>query len=437
MSTYRGSGCSEFDRLLGGGMSPESPDLLEYEPGVGYMVFIANYLNEGLRAGDLVPIVTSDLSYSKLLSELSNLGVNVRGALEREQLIILDVSGMERFSKPTPKSISVSSEPRSVHKVIAEIGDLVRDAEEKLEDSKFSYARCALLSLTSLLLNHIGQPPYKITHNVVSSVLRPRFMFMTAVGRDVLRRNELAAVENLFSGIIELKMIRGKDGRHEKRMRVSSSPVSGFFPHEVSYEVIKNIVVMSPPVCDITSLLTSEFSAEKGGTVQLSDSPRILLNTHELSHFIKYLTNATGYESMSRILYQCAKETVKPMIEKLLSVTRVNPRFVDGAAYQDLVRTSIALMSTRGFGAPESVQFDPSSNEFRVKVRKSAICLYFKDHGKPMNFVVAGALAGMAEVIRNEPFDYIEERCIAKGDDCCEYVVRRSKKQTNRTQSAY
>lgn len=436
MSMYRGSGCSEFDRLLGGGVLPGAPYLLEYEPGVGHMALVANYLNEGLHAGDLVPIVTSDLSYSKLLCELSNLGVSVQEALEKEQLTILDVSGMERFSKPTSKSITVSSDPGSVHKVIAEIEDLVRDAEQKLDEGKFSYARCTLLSLTSLLLNHTIQSPYKTAHNVVSTILRSRFMFMTAVARDVLRRNELAAVENLFSGITDLRMIRGKDGRYEKRMRVSSSPILGFFPHEVPYEVIKNIIVISPPMLDITSLLTSELPREHSETVQLADSPHVQLNAHELSRFIEHITNTTGYESMSRILYQYVKETVKPVIEKLLSATRVNARFIGVEKYQDLVRTSIALVSTRGFGAPESIQFDPSSNEFRVKVRNSAICLYFKNHGKVMNFILAGALAGIAEVIGNEPFDCIEERCIAKGDDYCEYAVQRSKTHTNSVQSA-
>jgi hypothetical protein len=45
------------------------------------MVFIANYLNEGLRAGELAVVVTSDLTYSRLLGELRSLNVDVQEAL--------------------------------------------------------------------------------------------------------------------------------------------------------------------------------------------------------------------------------------------------------------------------------------------------------------------------------------------------------------------
>jgi KaiC/GvpD/RAD55 family RecA-like ATPase/predicted hydrocarbon binding protein len=430
MSTYLGSGCGELDRLLGGGIVPEAPYLFEYEPGVGYIVFVANYLNEGLRAGDLVAIVTSDYSHSKLISELNNLGVNVQEALDKEQLVILDVSGMEWPAKPTLKNVLLSSDPRSVHKVTSEIMDFIHDTGERLAGGRFSHTRCALLSLTSLLQNREESSPYKIARNIVSTAMRPSFTFLTAVERDVLGRNELVAVENLFQGILELRAVREKDGRYEKRLRVISSPISGFFPHEVPYQIIRNVIVVSTPVYDIASLLTSNFPAEHDKTLQPADSPRVLLNTHELSHFIEHLTNTIGYESMSRILYQYAKETIKPTIEKILSVTRVNVRNVDAATYQDLVKTSIALMSTTGFGTPESIDFDPSSDEFRIKVTNSPICLYFKDQGRPINFVLAGALGGIAEVIRNEPFECVEEKCIAKGDDYCEYVVRTSSKQT-------
>ena len=173
-------------------------------------------------------LVTSDLTYSRLLAELDKLGVNVREALEKNQLTILDVSGAERPSEPTSKSIIVSSDPRNAQKVILEIGDLFKEAEEKLADGKFCYARGALLSLTSLLLNHDAKHPYKISHNVVSSISKPKFMFMTALGDKVLRRNEQAAVQSLFPGIIELRVVRGKDGRHEKQIRVCSSPLFGF-----------------------------------------------------------------------------------------------------------------------------------------------------------------------------------------------------------------
>lgn len=62
-------------------MEPEAPYILNYEPGAGHMVFIANYLNEGLRAGELAVVVTSDLTYSRLLGELRSLNVDVQEAL--------------------------------------------------------------------------------------------------------------------------------------------------------------------------------------------------------------------------------------------------------------------------------------------------------------------------------------------------------------------
>jgi KaiC/GvpD/RAD55 family RecA-like ATPase len=246
MSTYRGSGCREFDLLLGGGIVPEEPYILDYEPGAWHMVFITNYLNEGLRAGEFMFIVTSDLTYSKLLAELENRSVNIHEALKKEQLTILDVSGAERSLESPSKSIIVSSDPKSDQKVILEIADLAQEAEEKLTDGKFNRASGALLSLTSLLLSHDGKHPYRIARKVVSSIIGPRVTFLTALGDRVLRKNEQAAVESLFSGIIELRVARSRDGRCGKQIRVSASPLPDFIPHEVPYEVVKNTIVMSP-----------------------------------------------------------------------------------------------------------------------------------------------------------------------------------------------
>jgi hypothetical protein len=99
-----------------------------------------------------------------------------------------------------------------------------------------------------LLLNYDGKHPYKIAHNVVSSIMKPKFTFMTALKDKVIRRNEQAAVESLFPGLIELRVVRGKDGKYGKQILVSSSPLPGFLPQEVPYEVVKNAIVMSPPV---------------------------------------------------------------------------------------------------------------------------------------------------------------------------------------------
>jgi KaiC/GvpD/RAD55 family RecA-like ATPase len=236
----------EFDVLLGGGMVPEEPYILDYEPGAGHMVFIANYLNEGLRAGEFMFIVTSDLTYLKLLAKLENWSVNIDKALKKEQLTILDVSGAEQSLESLSKGIIVSCDPRSAQKVTLEIADLVKEAEEKLADGKFSRASGTLLSLTSLLLSHDSKHPYRMARNVVSSITRPRVTFMTALGDKVLRRNEQAAVESLFSGIIELRVARSRDGRTGKQMRVSASPLPSFIPHEVPYEVVNNTIVMSP-----------------------------------------------------------------------------------------------------------------------------------------------------------------------------------------------
>ncbi len=67
---------------------------------------------------------------------------------------------------------------------------------------------------------------------------------------------------------------------------------------------------------------------------------------------------------------------------------------------------------------------EENDDELVVRVRTSFIARGYGSSDTGVCHFLRGYNAGMAEVLKKKAVDAEEEKCAAKGDDCCEFVMR-------------
>jgi len=116
------------------------------------------------------------------------------------------------------------------------------------------------------------------------------------------------------------------------------------------------------------------------------------------------------------ILFSIGEQAAKKLAEMLKEVY--------GMKGQRLVETFLAMNVALGYFTYKIVKYDERKLEFVVRLFRNFECISFVGKmDKPMSHLVRGALAGVFNLAYGKEFIVLERLCVAKGDDCCEFVI--------------
>lgn len=97
-----------------------------------------------------------------------------------------------------------------------------------------------------------------------------------------------------------------------------------------------------------------------------------------------------------------------------------------------IVKIAEALFQMLGYGVLEILKIDDASREAVARVYSSFECELFKGSGEARGSFVRGMLAGWFAERWGVPYEEVvarEYKCIARGDEYCEYVISVKKKE--------
>ena len=98
-----------------------------------------------------------------------------------------------------------------------------------------------------------------------------------------------------------------------------------------------------------------------------------------------------------------------------------------GLEGRDLLEAFLALRIAAGWFSYEVVEYDEEAMRFVVRLYGSFECAFFAGRGRSMGHLVRGILAGAFGEVYGREFRVREVKCVAKGDECCEFVVELAK----------
>nr|MDO8099777.1 V4R domain-containing protein [Candidatus Njordarchaeota archaeon] len=412
-------GVSEVDRLMGGGLLPGNCYLMEVEPGTEEMVFIAAFLNEGLRHGDFCTLILYDRPHEDVINGLKRLGVNVSEALDSGSMIIADLYSEGEYDPERRGPILTTDNPGDPNSALRIYYDLDETNEMKLKSGKFAGTRSVLFSLSSKIMSFKFEPAYKLVKQGLRVVRQHNGLSLNVLNPRMFDETVVAAFEHLYDGVIMLTIKEAKRG-FQRFIRVKVSPIFGFYTDEVPYDTTEGkprlVTPFTEPIPDFRDHL--KFNVD--GTIILTGSRFVLVNGVVLTSFIEELVKMIGYETVTDAIYVRFKVNIQNELKGILSSMNIKLGDFDPKKLLELL---VGYLSTSGLGMTELVRFTDSLITFRVR---NSLCSLSKDFSRPMGPYLSGVFAGVLEFLLGKPIRCVETKCVAKGDEYCEFTCEKT-----------
>lgn len=161
-------------------------------------------------------------------------------------------------------------------------------------------------------------------------------------------------------------------------------------------------------------LMHGEIKIERGSFVVLGQ--RLLMSP--MPFFLELTKNVLNDPKKSIELYELCKKALVhnfsvPLAKKY------------GLTGLKLVDTLQKFGEIGGWGEIDMLDYDETNKRAIVRINNTPIGSYLRNtNSKPVDHIVRGFMAGSASGVFNKDMDYVEVKCVAKGDPYCEFIAK-------------
>nr|MDO8132938.1 ATPase domain-containing protein [Candidatus Njordarchaeum guaymaensis] len=417
MADQMSFGINEVDKLMGGGMLPGNSYLMETGPGTEELAFAAAFLNEGLRQGNVCGILLFDMPHENMISKLADFGVNARKALDSEAMVIADLWSEGKYDPERRGPILLTDNLTDPNSALRLYYDLAELNEKRLRSGKFTGSRLVVYSISSQIMNYKIEATYKLDKIGVNMIRQAKVLSLAVIDPEMFDETVVAAFEHMNDGIIVLTMKEVK-GKFQRFFRVKQSPIGGFYTDEVPYEIVDNRPALLTPLTEPTVSFSTRAKFHADGSISMAGSRFMLTNVMVPNILLEQAMTMLGHDTAAKEVYNLYKKTGQAEIKTLLSSLNVSQSRSDP---KQLLKLYASYLSNVGLGMIELVRFTNDLVTYRVR---NSLCSQGQRSEKPMAPYLAGTFAGAVEVILGRLVKCTEIKCMAKGDDYCEFECR-------------
>ncbi len=154
----------------------------------------------------------------------------------------------------------------------------------------------------------------------------------------------------------------------------------------------------------------------KKGEFSVIGVPAVIISIETFLHLQKDAEKILGIDGAAVLFYESGKNAGERWINRFRKDWGLND--------QKFIEAVQNFYSELGWGRFE-VKED-NGKGLVVRVENSFIALGYGDSEVAVCHFLRGYNAGLAEVLKGKDIDAEETKCIAKGDDCCEFVMNQT-----------
>lgn len=151
------------------------------------------------------------------------------------------------------------------------------------------------------------------------------------------------------------------------------------------------------------------------GEFSVIEVPAVIVSIETFVSLQKDAETILGSDGASVLLYEAGKKS------GLRWINRFSKKW--GLKDNKFIEAVQNFYAELGWGK-FSVEED-NKNELVVRIENSFIARGYGNSEVPVCHFLRGYNAGLAEVLKGNEIDAEEVKCAAKGDDCCEFVMKR------------
>mgnify|MGYP005837255891 CR=1 FL=1 len=405
------SGNSELDVLLGGGLVRHSSVLFLTEAGSMGEIVALNLFTNRLSMGDTGFILDLDIPPRRIREWFKFRKFDIDKFEKNARFFMVD--GFTRmYGESSSDEKYVMDKPRDIVHVNAYMVELEKIIE-KHKPKVFSL----VFSSNFFLFRRQG------LDKVINFIYKTRVMLsqfglcIFVFDKGMMDEKSLRTLEHAFDYVLHLRIFE-RDRRFQKYLRVIKSPSPNYQDDYVSYEIRPRGFALSVRTVEEFDYVKQQLKMLEEGILEILETRVTMQEPKFYPVIFEIIMKEFGYEEASEFMYHQGKRS-PPLIKdfrKQFKIADINRAVESFAKFTEL----------RGHGVLE-VKFDEKINCYKFKMFNSPFCSYFKGLGKATGFLTAGLFAGAFEIYTGESYECEEVKCIAKGDDYCEYVVKPSK----------
>ncbi len=155
---------------------------------------------------------------------------------------------------------------------------------------------------------------------------------------------------------------------------------------------------------------------ERGkGEFSVIEVPAVIVSIETFVNLQKDAEKILGIDGAAVLFYEAGKKA------GLRWISRFNREWnLKDKTFIEAVQNFYAELGWGRFSVEEN-----NKNELVVRVGNSFTARGYGNSEKPVCHFLRGYNAGIAEVLKGKGIDAEEVKCAAKGDDCCEFVMKR------------
>ncbi|MGQ9719991.1 MAG: V4R domain-containing protein [Candidatus Jordarchaeum sp.] len=408
------TGISELDTLLGGGFYRGAPILFLTETGSMAEILALQILYYRLSHGDFSFIFDLDLPPERIREWFDWFRWDY-SQYEKKDLLLLIDGFTQMFGEIESKEKMLISEPRDLVQVDAFLLRLIPQIE------RFKNQIFGVFFFSNIFLARAETP------RIINLIYKHR-MHITQYGsaiylfdKGMLDDKTIKTLEHAFDFVIDFK-IKQTDGRFQRYLRVKKSPLLRYIDVYAPYEKTPEKMVIRTGIIEDFESFKVQLKMIKDGYINLLGNRIVLLGGDYLSWLLGNLFRTYGYENIYEFVYSLEKERGSSFISPLVKEFKLSD-------LREVITYIFKIFVLRGLGNFEFLEFDPEEESLRFRIFDSPICSQLRELGKPAGVTIAGTIAGTVEKYTGKEYECEEVKCLAKGDQYCEFLVKPAKKR--------
>ncbi|NHI91599.1 MAG: hypothetical protein EAX96_03780 [Candidatus Lokiarchaeota archaeon] len=162
--------------------------------------------------------------------------------------------------------------------------------------------------------------------------------------------------------------------------------------------------------------IKDELIIDKSGSLTLFGSRVLLIPQGTLMHIIDATEDLTDKEKSKEILYHAGERMALQFCQILTAKYKLRG--------MSIIRAYSQIVATRGWGITDIKEIDLDKGYMRAIVKNPLIGTRDSLDKEAKDYISAGVFAGMLEFVTKKKLICEEVKCLAKGDEFCEFIVR-------------
>lgn len=151
------------------------------------------------------------------------------------------------------------------------------------------------------------------------------------------------------------------------------------------------------------------------GEFSVINVPAVIISIDTFVNFQKNAERILGYDGAAVLLYETGKKAGEKWINRFSKEWKLNDHM-----FIEAVQNFYAELGWGKFDIKEN-----NGKELIIRVENSFIARGYGESDAAVCHFLRGYNAGLAEVLKGKYLEACETKCVAKGDDCCEFLMKR------------